>query len=78
MDPGIENACRLWRAEAEQRQGERERRRGNEQKVGDHIAYNDAIGVDVAVLFEQIIERLELVKRGWDAEQRSVGSGREK
>jgi hypothetical protein len=56
----------------------KERERGNVQEVGNDIADNDAIGVDVAVLFEQIVERLELVKRGWDAKQRSVGSGEEK
>lgn len=45
---------------------------GYVQEVSDHIADYDAVGIDIAVFLEQVVERLELCERLGDLEQRPV------
>jgi len=42
------------------------------QKVGHHIADHDSVGINVAILFEEGVEVLELLEGLWDDEESTV------
>jgi len=42
------------------------------QEIGDNVAHDDAIWINVSVFFQEPVEILELLKRLWYAQQRPV------